>query len=858
MSVYDDPHKGPLKTRETSDQDLRDITGIDQTEEDAIEQSAAARQIRDQEINAAKGGLTTAPSDDGSGAGGNNTRQSLSDDEDNGGFFRAENVKELAKKEGKSFIRSKLHFGKRAKISLLVSALLGGGGLAIVILALIAGGFQFIHAGRSLDQFHMSVMSDQTGIIALKLARNMYQVNNDERQKTRLGVLGNYWADSTTNKMRAAGYSFNYESGAFKSYTVDPNKFTKAQYPGLASSSPEDVQKYFQQRYGMATTINADGTLNLKTTGSAFKEGRLLRSAMRSSGMGPVSYLNSHIIKSKQGYSYNPMRQWITDKDNKFFEKFDEAKKKKEFEKRQRAYTRAGVTPASLTVRTGTDSEGRPVNQEAGDDTQRLIDDGQAAQAAAEAGDPSKLNEFRSGMAGKLTVGGLAAIGVLCLAQGLAAQWDVLQAQNVIAPMERMAAQTLSWGSANEDGGADNVDAEMNGFMADLLFDEKTGTSFEEACSWQANAGRTQSKDCVDLPDDARIDADGGFLTRLLSRIPGLEQACSTAGQVILIGVSVIALGPLTTAFGTAFGLAAGPAIFAFSGWLMNFFLGNQVDAIAEGAVRGAYMDAGAYMMANDQSMTLGGLPMSDEVSNETRSQARAENMEEFRSQTLAYRLFDTNDPRSFFSQVIDKQAPDPVDNLARTATGILGTVGRFGDIFMRPLVATVGAETTESSNYDYGRPMTGMLPEFFTSNDPSMENLYTNANEVADILDVRSQQDGADNYVTRAKKCFGRDIVKTDATDNNGVSYQQWSLAPPTPGDVPLYKDVTDPDNKCYEGEDRDTGKVDVTNPWSKTRMFIFASTTMESMSCNFGGPKDEQSQKSCETIGNGANSGQ
>lgn len=864
-SVYDrDPSEGSLKTKSDtlSDDELRAITGIDEAEEQAMGRSSA--EILAMERNAAAGkptGATSSDSDGNINGPGNNTRQSLSDDEEHSpGFFKSEiagKAVAVGKSGIKGYIKDKLGLSKRAKLSIGISAILGGGGVAIIILAMVAGGAQFIHAGRSLEQFHFTVTEAQTGVIALKLARNMHQVvNKGQREKTRMGVLGNIWANSIQDSMRASGYTFDYQSGAFKGYIVDPAKLTRAQYPGLSNTQPETIQQYFKQRYNIDATISDNGKMYINTTGSVYQEGRLLRIAMKGSGIGPTTtFLNSHIIKTKQGYTYNPMKQWITDKDNKIIASTERAAREKEFAKRFKAYARNGVQSLRFGITTSTDADGKPINGGVSDELQKVINEGDAAQAKADAGDTSALNEFRNGIAGKLSVGGLAAIGVLCLGQALAAQWDVIQDNNIIKKTERMAAHTMSLGSAVEYGDSKNIDAEYLSFVADLNYDEKNGTSLRNSCAYQMEATGGQEPGCVETPEEAKIDPNGGWLTRVLLHIPLLKQACSTTGQIILIGVSVPLIGPWGTLFGTATGLAAGPFLMQFSGWLMKTILGEQVNELAEGGERMAFNTLGSYLMNNDMNLTTAGLPMPEAISNETRLQARASNIEEFKNQNLAYRLFDRDDPRSFFAQILDEQSPDPADNLARQATSLLGAASRFGDILMKPIVGRVNAAELNQL-YDYGRPITGFVPQLLHSDNESMENLFRNADEVADILEVNSQQDGIDNYVERAKKCFGREIISSDMTDEDGIAYKQWALAPPVPGGVPLNKDVINPDNKCYEGQDED-GNVDVNNPWIKTRIYIYSSTVMDSIACFKGSARNTESQQACAAIGNSANSG-
>lgn len=859
--VYDSerPSKRRSKAASTlpSNQDLRDITGVDADQEADMERSAAenrqispiAQNVLDQERAAATGANLyageaspedTAPTSATSGA-----RQSLNGLE-NSRLYRPAQADSngLAGTAG-DLVKGHIKRTRNLWFIGLISALVGSG-MVIMLLGVLSGPLQFIHASRSFQEFHMSVQDVQTGIVAMKLARNIPHVINGEREKTRLGIVGNYFAEGIVQDMETRGFRSDFQSGEFKGYILDSKKIRLDDFPGLRGRSSEQLQDYFSRKYQVAARISGDNVV-LPPTGRYFADMRLLYAVMDESRVNPIGTAKAHIMKGRYQFTLNPMRKWIQEKDNQIL---SNAERKLAWRKQQRSYIRNGISPPTATFASALDENGEPVNAEGSDDANDLVEEAREAQEALDEGDESKLNAFRDSLNAKLSVGGLAVVGILCFLQGIAAQYDIIVQNNIIAPMIRMAAQAMSWGAANEDGSPEYVDAEQNAYMADLYYDEEANTVWSDARSVQAEWNKPQVG--PDIPEYAKANPEGNFVTRFMQDLNNatggaLDALCSPAAQVILIGAGVIVAGPIATAVSLVVGLASGPAIAMFADWIMNTFIANQVDPLAQGAIRGGFMNVGSMLLANEMGNAGGGVALSAAEGQQVKEQSQSVNLERFKEQSLAYRVFNPEDPRSFVAQVIDRQAPDPADNLTRSASGLLNFGSGFSSIVGRLLSHRVGAQDNEP--YDYGRGIVAFLPSEL--NHPAMENLFDNADRVADILDANASANGMDNYIERAKTCFGTEIALTPQTDEEtGEEYEAYAILPPTPGESPTEQTVRDPDNKCDEGRGTD-------HPWTRVRLFIKSMETMNAWGCVRADADDEVGQRACADIGNGANSG-
>jgi hypothetical protein len=320
-----------------------------------------------------------------------------------------------------------------------------------------------------------------------------------------------------------------------------------------------------------------------------------------------------------------------------------------------------------------------------------------------------------------------------------------------------------------------------------------------------------------------------------------------------------------------------------FIDYIAKMIAGGQVIGDEVGAVFGAIAWIGGFLAGNVFGQTSAGVALPASEGKALEEQAEQVGLENFQEQDLAYRLLNPEDPRSLAGQFIDQQTPDPTANVARVATGLL-TMGRnMGAMIFRPLIWKAGA----AGEYDYGRERVAMHPAELSSTDATVEDPFTNADMASDILDENNDSTDSgsvDNYINRAKMCFGTEITKVTATTSTGEAFEMYTVLPPSPGvPPPTYKNLADPDNKCDEGEDDETAmgssqsqsmqvgnktidfnnvadqqlEINTISPWQRIRMFIMASNTMNAWACNMGFADDTIAQQACVDTGANALSG-
>lgn len=862
--VYDDEDQGHRQLTPSdpglSDEELRQLTGIGEDEEQAMDREAtsgAAQDILNRERNAAKGNVSSqtgpakpnaniqrgglgVPKDSnekkGSGitrggfGGAAATKLGLKAQENAGdGFFKPEAGKAEGKVKGKGRLtrRQKIGFG------FALFGLLGGGGTGMF--AIISGPLQFIHIGQLLSGLHLDEKNDEGDARMLKIAKYIRHYQKGEPERTRMGVLGNKVADRIEKKFNAAGIESQYSSlfGFGESIILDPNKLAETGHlDDLKDKTPDEVSKYFQDKYKITVTTGPDGRLTLDTSKLSFRQfNSLTRTLMRGAGYHYLSPgIGARFMGVRAGIDWHPIRKL----DKKVLKTIEERFAK--WKEGQKEAVRDGVRAAPVDAR-GTPQEDNkpPAGQDGADATNEV---GQEAGAVGD--DPSALEKFQTSIGGKITAGGASLIGVVCMAMAIANHIDEINQQNVILPMMRMGMDSVAEGNQVQDG--TDVDQEQLGFKAGLLHDKKTNTSWSDALSINRELGKPGG---VEIPETAKIDPEGNVITRFLGAIPGADAVCkaadSTIGSILLTGVGLVLGGPISGILGAAFGAVAGPLV---SDWLAQIFSANQVDPLAAGADRGNFMNYGVRLAANDIATSWGGLPMSDADAKQLAETTRNSSDQEFQSKSLATKLFDANDRRSFIAQVIDTQIPDdPMANIARIPSSLLNINKSFASVFSSIFGKSVGAMPI--TPYDYGFPDYAFTEK--EMNDTRVANPFENAQKAADILDANSEQHpdltnlddtpNTDNYIVRAKVCFGVDITKIPGPKIQGqnISDEIYTINPPVNGQIPTLKTIKDSDNQCFDGSEN----------WFRVRFYIFDSQMMNAAGCS------EQDRQACVDSG-------
>ena len=820
---HDRANPGTTPSGDSSDPRGSDTTG-------AGKSSDPRRDLQNAEQGG--GGLYNAGGD---GAGGSLSPSGLGAAEAAGGLYNPADVGGLRSK----LMRPKFKFSRRKKAGYgIVGALVAG---AIGFATISSGPLEFIHIAQLLEKFHFSNMQNTQDNRLTKLAR--YIRDPSKPQNTRLGILGNAVADKLETRMNESGFKSQYTDklGYHDGYIVDPeNKNFKDK--NTAQIRDELVKNYGIEPGAIEPGVSSDGkqTIKINTDKMGFLAKRkLAKNILKNTHMNKLSAaLGARVMGRRAGITWHPIRkldqkvlQALADRSpgNKAKEKLKELKD--QFRKDQVTYANKGASAVKVEAKDGTpkDKNGNPIDpngsQSAADLSNQVADNNtQADQAATDTanGDPNGTNKLTDHLGGKVAGGGVALVGVACMIKGLSANIGSIPMAQVVLPMMRIGMQAVTLGGQVMSG--QDLTAVQLGFFKDQLDktdkNGKTISTWNQAKSIQYEQGQTQNG--PDIPKGAKVLGKGNPFD-FLDGVSGLDPVCSAlgsdVGQVAGFALNLLG-GPVSAVANVALGEALKPVLNDAA----HYFAGAAIDPFAAGADRGNFMNYGVRLASNDQAVAAGGSSMSPAAESQAKLVDASVDQASFKSESLAYQLFNPYDSRTLASHFIDQQNPDVSQNFARMATG-------FSSIFTTALTIpstlfSSVAHAKPASTYDYGFPKYGFSVS--DENSPKVKNPFDNATKAAAILD--SDHASGDTLINRANKCFGVTLTNDGKVwDVNGGN-----------SSTNLYDD-------SYKQNNCD----DTSSDWMRIRFFVLDTETMKGGACYFG---DEQS---CTDSGFGSSSG-
>ncbi len=729
-------------------------------------------------------------------------------------------------------------YGPAARVRQLIrgnrrAGAITGGVTSIVLIGflgitILSGPAQIIQFGTLLEAFHFSAQNDNADSRMMNISRFVYYAKDKHLERTRLGILGNKYADRIELRLNAAGFKSTYSDvfGLDRGLAVDTKE---GPYKGL--DDQQITEKLINEKGLSAANISIDSnhnvTVNIADRGfvkNFFANKKFLSSTLRDTGFGKIrAWMGTRIIAKRRGFTLHPLKA----ADSKVLSKFED-----------------------WLTRNSTDlSKGDNFNATASSDAPPENADGtpnpEAAPAATETGaasditkqastvgaesirNPSAFSTFTHSIGFKIAGGISAAAGVLCLARGLAENADQIKDVQVVAPAERAAAKIFTTKSQIQSG--QDISMTDLAYASQMLHDNVSptsspnhDTSWASAVSIQAELGAKQTGPKVDstlqtIGSGSPFDflLNGGALGALL------KPACSAVGQALTMVVSFVG-GPISTGFGFLVSTLVGPDV---ENTMAHWLAGKAIDPTARGAALGDIANYGAKMVADEAAAAAGGVPMSKKTLGELKASQVEDVASNFKDQSLAYKLFNPYDSQSAVGQMLNKQDPSISGNVATVASGILNfgqtlasTIGHLGSI-----KASAAASATP---YDYGTPTFGFSPEEMSN--PIVDNPFQNSEAVANLLDGNNNANnsGEPDYIARASKCFGATISNSSGAWD--VTYDN------TPQQ--LY-------GKDYRNVEADC--LDASQAWLRIRFFIFDTQTMKSEACYEG------STQSCTDMG-------
>jgi len=461
--------------------------------------------------------------------------------------------------------------------------------------------------------------------------------------------------------------------------------------------------------------------------------------------------------------------------------------------------------------------------------------------------DAKTKGKFTKSFAGTLLITGGA-----CLVYSTAKDIVIINHQLVVLPAELHAVDLIAIGAQAEAG--KDLDMSQVQTVGDELTDPTTGKSIWQAQALNALETNGQAdKSLADLPPDyaqafsadttessIQHGVDSLFRTVTLGGL-GAGTICSPAGLFFQFaaGLAAAAFGAFgeVASAGTATPLEAGglAGIFAIKEaenvalsaiglhFLNNFVLGKTTVKLAVGAfsgpVGGDLLAYGARAAANTAAIASGGIALGNNASTILAAQERQRDQQQFRSLSLAQRLFNPYDYRSAVGKLIQTTSGSPLHDLARVGSVFTG----FSSLFGHSLSVIAPHAAAAGTPYNWGFPQYGLPDDIL--NDPNLQDPYANAATVANMLDQSGcATNDSCEWLLRARNCFGVNINKV--ADGND---QIWDVIP-TNEVNPTDSTYLDPESNCS----------DTNENWHRIIMFVFDTTTMKAAACYQG---DDQS---------------
>lgn len=632
---------------------------------------------------------------------------------------------------------------KKAAAGVTGAVLLGGGGF--FGFSLIAPTASVIQLGSILQSTHLQRKEDDADNRFMQLARYLYFRGGNRVERSRLGLVGNTVADRVQARVtKQTGLTPVYDQGELKGFTYDDNTYDKDGNRTGSRGGTAELEKN-----GIPITGQRDGKPFISTEGLSDRNTRRLnRTIVKESGLkGLSASLSSAIGGKRAGLTRHPVKQIVRKKVADLETRRAERKKERAENIKQgdsiTISTTRGDTETDGNANADSDPDG--VQNEAND----LLGDAAEAQEANAAGDGSGTQSLREKVTGKLSGGIAAVVGIGCIARGIDQGAETIKQDQVIFPMMRMSMEMVSLASQMKSG--QDIDMTEVGFYADQLYDSETKTGVDNAQTYRESTGQTGGTDADETAKTATtFSTPFSFLNDGSPLAEGLGAVCNVLGNQAVGLVLTILGGPVSFVAGLIVEQVTGPIIDEFTKWLA----GDPINPDAKGAEYVNYMFYGGALIANQQFVAAGGRELSDEEVAQIKSDEAEDNQFQFKSESIARRVFDINDNRSLMGSFVSKVNPD----ISAGATNALATIinpssyiGTFSKLFTPKASAA-------TATYKY--PFKTIGYSVAENNNPKVADPVRNANDVIDrIMPANS------GFRQRANDCYGA-VISDDFTD--------------------------------------------------------------------------------------------
>lgn len=684
-----------------------------------------------------------------------------------------------------------------------------GGGIAgtvaglVMFISMISGPLQFAHLGQILSRG----LSGDEHTSHLRLTRLYRFAKTGQIGETRLGGVGSRYFGKSIDQLRAAGIEFQTDGrGYMKSATFDTTALEE-KFPEMKGMSLGDKKAFLGEKFGLdpASFNRVNGKLAINT---------------RDFGVGATRALAKNSISVlDNGKIVSSLKLRVMSK------YFDLPSLWHPIEKAKAA------TYKKLSV-----SAQRAAIKKAEEDRLKALDTTTKTTEAIDA--KAKIKNAFSDNTGKI-IGFLTVQGTICLIYGAADEAVTLNRAAIVLPATLQAADKVALGNQVESG-QDFVSSQLAAVSG--FFKDANGNSIWQGKALQAAAGKSTLSG-PDLPSQYSQAYSGHTTADSIKKsvevsILGLNitgAVCSNIGQAagLVVGVGTLISGYADFGGSDAAYLAIKSAEIAGTAGVYYMLQKEAVNLIKDdsivpeimsGPLGGNLMAYGGREMANIAARSAGGVAMADTATSVVSQAEQKAEDQQFAQKGWFAKLFDAKDYRSASGKLVDSTSSSFMNNLAKMGGGLL----HIGNIFSSFSNLLFHPATAATRPYNWGFERYG-IPDSVAA-DQKFDNPYTNADQVAAILDSQNCSFDGSCYVDRAAACFG---VTIDKDSNN-----QWEVI--SKGDV-------NPDAQSYTNANCN----DDSENWHRLQLFVFDSRTMDAAACYAGDSSDAQTQQSCVTTG-------
>jgi hypothetical protein len=692
-----------------------------------------------------------------------------------------------------------------------------GGGVAGGIIAIAFGAFsilqgpgQFVHFAQLLQKFHFGRNEDFGDDRTSKVL--VYALLGKGTERGRLGITGNKAADKWEQRMVdrfGVRPVYTNSTGRFAGFEVLNTKDGRGLDPnGKAIRMLDALQ-------GAGNVVvrqgdDAGGRQRVKNTGGDLLGSRQLyidirgpsnkpnsskqkRALVRAVGreMGTFKLagsMGSRLLIKRGGINFH----FFTNE--KLRTTIDSIADRNEQLKQREEYRKKILTRWATAIKTGIKKGGLP-NKE----SQQLVDE---ATQEVDGESPSETKARRVSLA--KAAGPAALVGLICAVKSLGDDAEGAKYANNVLPMMRMGMGVIAMGNQAMSGQGLNLD-EM-GVMSEQLHDSKTGSTWTEARSIQAELGQNQTG--PDVPREAKLNnvSDKGDFFETIDFITGLGLgpisiggACSVINTVgNLPGISTLN-SILQGAIDVPLGLA-GTSSDELMGDLISVINGDSVNPLAKGAEFGNLANVGTFMASNDEALAMGGTALSSTEVAQLRTEHAGFEKQERSEKSFIARYFDPYDYGSLAGKAIDT-APSSMHQTA----ALINPVKAFASS-LTSLLAPFAPRAQAASNYDYGVSTYGF--SLADQEDERFEDPYENAVWIESGSRLKDLND-------KYGKCFGMTVDESGVLQNGEA--------------VNIFKLEKDGEYKdCRDDKDQEAFK--------RYRFYIADTVTAKSLACYEG----------------------